>query len=266
MSWVTNAYLLTFGGFLLSGARAGDILGRRLMFIIGLGIFVVSSLLIGAARTPEWLIIMRAAQGVGSAILAPSTLALLQTNFAPGPGRRRAISYYASAAGVSASFGLVLGGILADWLSWRVGFFINLPIGAALMVAAFRYFRETDRRSGTFDFAGALTSTAGIILLVFGIVRSISSGWNDVATLEVMVAAILLLTTFVIIEWRARQPIMPLRLFASRERSGAYAARVLFLGANVGFFFFSTQFMQGVLGLTPTRPGWPFFPPWSRTS
>lgn len=260
LSWISNAYTLTFGGFLLLGARAGDILGRRRMFVTGLAIFATSSLLIGLAPSATWLIVARAVQGLGSAILAPSTLALLQTHFTAGAERNRAIALYASAAGVSASIGLVLGGILADWLSWRVGFFINLPIGVALMWVARRYIPETGKHSGKFDLAGALASTLGMSALVFGIVQSAVSGWNHALTLEALAMGLVLLALFVWIEWRAKQPIMPLRLFASKERSGAYLVRVLFLGANVGFFFFSTQYMQAVRGFSPAMTGLAFLP------
>lgn len=153
LSWVSTAYTLALGGCLLLGARAGDIFGRRRMFFIGLTIFSLASLAIGMSQTPAVMIAARAVQGLGSAILAPSTLALLQTNFEVGPERTRAVSYYAAAAGVSAAFGLVIGGILADWLSWRIGFFINLPIGIAMMIAAKRFIHETERSPGTFDTA-----------------------------------------------------------------------------------------------------------------
>lgn len=260
LSWVANAYTLTFGGFLLLGARAGDILGRRRMLITGLFVFTIASIAIGVARSPTLLIAGRAVQGIGSAILAPSSLALLQTNFPAGPERARAISYYASAAGISASVGLVLGGILADWLSWRVGFFINLPIGLAMILATRRYVTETAPAPGRFDILGALTSTLGMSALVFGIVRSATEGWSDPLTLQTLLAAGALLAVFILTEWRAKQPIMPLRLFASRGRVGAYTARFLFLGANVGFFFFSTQFMQGVGNFSPSSAGLAFLP------
>ncbi|QCP14407.1 MFS transporter [Pseudoduganella umbonata] len=260
LSWVSNAYTLVFGGFLLLGARAGDILGRRRMFIVGLSIFMVSSLMIGMAGTASWLVGARAVQGLGSAILAPSTLALLQTNFPAGPQRTRAISFYASAAGISASIGLVLGGVLADWLSWRVGFFINVPIGLGLIIAALRHIEETAQHPGTFDIAGAITSTLGMSALVFGIVDSVAAEGAPLRPAVAVLAGIILLSIFVFLEARAKQPIMPLRLFASRERSGAYAVRMLFLGANVGFFFFSTQYMQGVLGYSPAQAGLAFLP------
>jgi len=260
LSWVSTAYTLTFGGFLLLGARAGDILGRRFVFVVGLAIFAVASVLIGLAQTPASMVAARAFQGLGSAILAPSTLALLQANFPPGPERTRAVAYYAAAAGISASFGLVLGGILADWLSWRVGFFINLPVALGLIVAAYRYIVETEKHTGTFDFAGAVTSTLGMTALVFGITHSASAGWAAPGTIVATLLGVAFLLGFVLIEARAKQPIMPLGLFLSRERSGAYLARLLFLGANVGFFFFSTQYMQGVLGYSPAVTGLAFLP------
>jgi EmrB/QacA subfamily drug resistance transporter len=260
LSWVQNAYTLAFGGLLLLGARAGDILGRRRMFISGLALFSAASLLVGLAQTANWLLAGRALQGVGAAILAPSTLALLATNFAEGPERTRAVAFYGAVAGIGASAGLVLGGILTDWISWRVGFFINLPIGLALILGALRYLQETERRAGQLDLGGALSSTLGMIALVYGIVHSVSSGWHDPLTATSLLAAILLLLWFVRHEGHAVQPIMPLRLFASRERSGAYLARMLFLGGMMGFWFFMTQYLQGVLGFSPFQAGLAFLP------
>lgn len=260
LSWVSTAYTLAFGGCLLLGARAGDIFGRRRMFFVGLTIFSLASLAIGISQTPAVMIAARAVQGLGSAILAPSTLALLQTNFEAGPERTRAVSYYAAAAGVSAAFGLVIGGILADWLSWRVGFFINLPIGIAMMVAAKRYIHETDRTPGTVDVAGAIASTTGIVALVYGVIRSASTGWSDAMTEAWVGFGIVMLIVFAFIERRASHPIMPLSLFADSERSAAYGSRALFLGANVGFYFFVAQFLQSVMGLSSAEAGIAFLP------
>jgi EmrB/QacA subfamily drug resistance transporter len=260
LAWVQSAYALTFGGFLLLGARAGDILGRRRMFIAGLIVFTLASLVIGLAPSPAFMLSARAVQGIGAAVLALSTLALLQTNFAEGHERTRAVSYYSAVAGVAASVGLVLGGVLAEWLSWRVGFFINLPIGAAMIIAARRYIAETELQTGRFDVIGALTSTIGMSALVYGLIRSASAGWGDVVTIASLVTAVLLLVVFVLNELRAQQPIMPLRLLASRERVGAYAARMLFLGAMIGFFFFTTQFLKSVLDYGPSLTGIAFLP------
>lgn len=259
LSWVSTAYTLAFGGCLLLGARAGDIFGRRRMLLVGLAVFSLASLIIGVAQTPAIMIAARAVQGLGSAILAPSTLALLQTNFEHGPERTRAVSYYA-AAGVSAALGLVVGGLLADWLSWRVGFFINLPIGIAMMVAARRYVRETDLAPARLDLLGALTSTLGVVFLVYGVIRSASAGWHDPVTVISVGFGLLMLAVFTLVESRASQPIMPLTLFSDRERAAAYAARALFLGANVGFYFFVAQFLQSVVGLSPAAAGIAFLP------
>jgi EmrB/QacA subfamily drug resistance transporter len=260
LAWVQNAYTLTFGGLLLLGARAGDILGRRRMFMIGLCIFTISSLAIGLAQSPLWLIFARAFQGVGAAILAPSTLSLLSTNFAEGHDRTQAIAYYGAVAGIGASAGLVLGGIIADWLSWRVGFFINLPIGIALLLGAKHYLSETKRHSGTFDMTGAVFSTIGMSALVYGIIRSANTSWNDRQTVMALVSGVILIALFIIKEWRAKQPIMPLRLFSNKERVGAYSARFLFLGAMMGFWFFTTQFLQIVMGFSPFEAGLAFLP------
>jgi EmrB/QacA subfamily drug resistance transporter len=260
LSWVQNAYTLVFGGLLLLGARMGDIAGRRRMFVAGLALFTLASLAIGLAQSPAWLIGARAVQGVGAAILTPSTLALLSTHFPEGPARTRALSYYAAAAGVGASIGLVLGGLVADLVSWRLGFFINLPIGIALIVAARRCIAETPLRAGRFDLPGALTSTAGMGALVFGIVRAAEQGWGDPVTLASVASGLLLLAVFVWNESRAAQPILPLRLFASPERAAAYAARLLFLGGMVGFWFFMTQYLQQVLGMRPLHAGLAFLP------
>ncbi len=235
LSWVQNAYTLAFGGLLLLGARAGDILGRRRMFVTGLMLFTAASFAIGVAQSPAWLLGARAVQGVGAAILAPSTLALLSTHFAEGPARTRALAYYSAAAGVGASLGLVMGGLVADLVSWRVGFFINLPIGLAWVWGAQRYLAETPRRAGQLDVVGAITSTVGMTALVYGIVRSAEMGWGDGLTELSFIVGVLLIAFFMFHEARTAQPILPLRLFANRERNGAYAARMLFLGGMVGF-------------------------------
>ena len=222
LSWVQSAYTLSFGGLLLLGARAGDILGRRRMLVVGLALFTAASLAGGLAPSAAWLLGARVVQGVGAAIAAPSTLALLTTTFREGHARTRAIAYYSAVAGGGGSVGLVLGGILTDWLSWRWGLFINVPIGLAVILLAPRYLPETERRSGRFDVTGAVTSTVGMTALVYGFVRAASDGWSDRGTLASFAAGALLLAAFGLTETRAEQPITPLHLFASRQRSGAY--------------------------------------------
>lgn len=260
LSWVTNAYTLAFGGLLLLGARLGDIFGRRRMFIAGLSLFTLASMAIGLAQSADWLLAARAVQGAGAAVLAPSTLALLSTHFAEGPARTRALSMYAAAAGVGATLGLVLGGLFADLVSWRAGFFINLPIGVLLIVAARRHIAETRPQPGDFDLGGALSSTLGMTALVYGLVRAADVGWHDGLVSAALTGGLLMIAAFVVIERQVRQPILPLRLLASHERTGAYLARMLFLGGAAGFWFFSTQLLQGVLHFRPLLAGLAFLP------
>ncbi|WCB92506.1 putative MFS-type transporter EfpA [Baekduia alba] len=260
LSWVQSAYTLTFGGLLLLGARAGDILGRRRVFVVGIGIFTFASLLAGLAQSSTWLLAARALQGVGAAIAAPSALALLTTSFPEGHERTRALAAYSAVAGGGGSAGLVLGGMLTDWVSWRWGLFINVPIGLLMMYAAPRVLPETVKRPGRFDLTGALTSTLGMSAVVYGFVRAASDGWGDDVTMASFAAGIVLLVAFVLNERRAEQPITPLRLFASRERSGAYIARILVVGAMFGMFFFLTQYLQGVAGYSPLKAGIAFLP------
>jgi EmrB/QacA subfamily drug resistance transporter len=260
LSWVQNAYALTFGGLLLLGARAGDILGRRRVFMAGIALFTVSSLVAGLAQSPAWLLAARAVQGIGAAIAAPSTLALLTITFREGIERTRAVAWYSAVAGGGASLGLVLGGVLTQWVSWRSGLFINVPIGIALISLAPRYLPETEREPGRFDVAGAASSTLGMSAVVYGFVRAASEGWDDRLTIASFATGVALLAAFVITEMRAEQPITPLRLFASRERSGAYAARILVVSGMYAMFFFLTQYFQGVSGFGPLEAGAAFLP------
>jgi EmrB/QacA subfamily drug resistance transporter len=260
LSWVQSAYALTFGGLLLLGARAGDILGRRRTFIAGVALFTVASFLGGLAQTQGWLLGARALQGVGAAIAAPATLALLTTTFREGPERTRALAAYSAVAGGGGSVGLVLGGMLTDWISWRWGLWINVPVGAVLIWLAPRVLAETERRPGRFDLPGAATSTAGMTALVYGFVRAAEAGWGDALTVASFAVAAALLVTFVAVERRAPQPVTPLRLFASRQRAGAYGARMLLVGGMFSMFFFLSQYLQGVQGLSPLEAGMAFLP------
>ena len=260
LSWIQNAYTLTFGGFLLLGARAGDVLGRRRMFITGLGIFTIASLAIGAAQSPAWMITFRAVQGFGAAVLAPSTLALIATHFEEGHERNHALAWYAAAAGIGATLGLVLGGLLTSLISWRAGFLINLPIGALLITGTLRHIQETEHHTGRFDLAGALTSTLGMCSLVFGIVEAAEAGWGSALTQSAIAVGLILLATFVWIERHARQPLLPLELLTNSRRNGAYVARLLFLSGMAGFWFFTAQYLQGALGFTPMQAGLAFVP------
>ncbi|HET9873927.1 MAG TPA: MFS transporter [Propionibacteriaceae bacterium] len=260
LAWVQDAYVLVFGGLLLLGARLGDLLGRRRVFIVGLGVFVGASFLIGVAPSGGWLIAARALQGIGAAIVAPSSLSLLTASFPEGESRSKAVALYGATAGIGASLGLVVGGAAASWISWRAGFFINVPIGIAMIFLAPKYLPETPPRTGAFDLPGAVLATLGSSALVFGVLESSTRGWSDPLVLVTLAAAAALLAGLVVNEKRVAQPIMPLRLFSDRRRAGAYAARALYLGAMIGFFFFTTQLLQGVFGFTPLQAGLGFLP------
>ncbi|MFJ3667193.1 MFS transporter [Streptomyces sp. NPDC090106] len=260
LSWITNAYVLVFGGLLLLGARAGDMFGHRRMFVLSLVVFSVTSLLVGAAQAQWWLIAARALQGVGAAVLAPSALSLLTRSFAEGRARDRAMAAYSAVAGLGAALGLVIGGLAADLVSWRAGFFLNVPVGAVMMVMALRFLPETERRGGRFDVAGAVLATTGSTGLVLGIVTAADLGWSAPATVLPLGAGAVMLGLFVTVERRAAQPIVPLRLFSSRERSGAYLTRMLYMGAMMGFFFFTAQYVQSVYHWTPLQAGLAFLP------
>ncbi|MFT3953940.1 MAG: MFS transporter [Piscinibacter sp.] len=260
LSWVHTAYTLSFGGLLMAGARASDLFGRRRMLIAGLSLFVLSSLAIGLAQSPALLIAARAVQGLGSAILAPATLALLSVTFPEGAERTRALGWYGATAGVGASIGMVLGGVLADLLSWRAGFFINLPIGLALLWGVSRLVRDDRVQTGRLDLVGAVLSTLGMVLLVFGLVEAAEAGWRSPLAVLPLVVALLALVAFLRHEGRTAQPLLPLHLFASRVRSGAYVARLLFLAGVIGFWFYLTQYLQVVLGMRPLQAGMAFLP------
>jgi EmrB/QacA subfamily drug resistance transporter len=258
LAWVQDAYTLVFGGFLLLGARASDLLGRKRVFIAGLAIFVAASLSIALAPGAEWLIASRAVQGIGAAIVAPSALSLLTATF-EGQERARAIAWYAAMAGIGASLGLVIGGALTELVSWRAGFFVNVPIGIAMIILAPRFLPKIAPLQGRFDVLGAILSTLGVGGLVFAILHASEHGWAIESTISIAIGA-LSLALFVVVESRAPQPIMPLRLFASRERTGAYLTRFFYLAALIGFFYFTTQFLQRVLGFTALEAGLAFLP------
>ena len=260
LSWVVSGYMLTFGGLLLLGGRAGDILGRRRMFLAGIILFTVASMLGGLAPDAPLLLAARAIQGVGAAACAPSVIGLIMANFAEGRERVRALSYFSAVSGAGGSIGLVLGGMLTSWASWRWAFFINVPIGLALVLLAPRHIRETPRYPGRFDLAGALSATTAMTCLVYAFIRVSSNGWGDPGTVLAFAAAIVLLALLVVIERRAAQPILPLHLLSERNRAGAYLTMLFAIAGMFSTFFFLTQFVQSVLGFTPVEAGVAFLP------
>src|SRR5947209_7375340 len=224
LQWVVNAYTVTFAGFLLLGGRAADLIGRRLVFVSGLILFALASLAGGLADSQLTLIVARAVQGLGGAVIAPASLSILTSTFEEGPARNRAVGIWGAMGGIGGAAGVLLGGVLTDLLSWRWILFINVPIGVLAALAAQRLVAEgrSVQRGQSFDFTGAVTATLGLTVLVLGIVRTDATGWGSVETLGLIVAGLVLLAVFIGVEGRlARHPLMPLRIYRSRTLSAA---------------------------------------------
>ena len=265
LEWVVTAYAVTFGGLLLLGGRSGDLLGRRRIFIAGLLLFSAASLAGGFANSQEWLLIARAAQGIGGAMIAPTALALIMTTFPEGPPRNRAMGVYAAMSGGGAAIGLVVGGVLTTYLSWRWVLFVNVPIGILVAFMARYVLSESPRRTGRFDLPGAITGTGGVALLVYGLSNASTdqagiSHWGDTKVVFSLVAAAVLLVTFGLIEWRSRHALLPLRVLTDRNRGGAYLIMLFLATAMFGIFFFLTIFVQEVLGFSAVKAGVAFLP------
>ena len=275
LEWVVNAYALTFGGLLLLGGRAGDILGRRRVFIAGIVLFSVASLLGGFATSEAWLLAARAVQGVGGAIVAPTALALVTTTFPEGPPRNRAMGVYAAMSIGGAAVGLLAGGLLTTYLSWRWVLFVNVPIGVVVALLAPRAIAAAPRREttagqprarrGGFDIPGAITSTLGLAALVYGLSSAATSAngvshWGDTKVIVSLVAAVVLLSVFLVIESRSPHALMPLRIFRNRNRSGAYLIMLCVGTAMFGMFFFLTIFVQTVWGYSALKTGVAYLP------
>lgn len=260
LSWVLHAYTLAFGGLLLLGARSGDIFGLRPVLLIGIGLFTVASLLGGLAVNAELLLVARAAQGLGAALAAPQALALLALMFPEGPARARALGLYAAVSIGAGTLGLLLGGVLTQYMTWRWVFFVNVPVGLVMLVLSPHALVHTERRRGSFDLAGAIVGTLGMTGLVYGLVNAATNGWGQIETLGPVVASGALLVGFVFVESRAAQPITPLRLFADRSRAAAYLGRLLLTGAFAGVFYFMTLFLQRIMHLSPVATGLAYVP------
>ncbi|MFD5164275.1 MFS transporter [Streptomyces hawaiiensis] len=259
LAWIVNSYALAFGGLLLLGGKAGDLFGRRRMFQVGIMVFTLASLLGGLAPNEGLLIGARVLQGVGAAIAAPSALALITTTFPAGKARNTAMGVYAAMAGVGATVGLLLGGILTDGLDWRWVFYVNIPIGLAVL-AGTKTLVEAERHPGRLDVPGAITGTGGLIALVYGITRGGEHGWTNGLTLASFAAAVVLLAVFLVLQSRVADPMMPLRLFKDRNRSGSYAT-MLFIGAGMfATFYFLTLYMQLILGYSAVKTGFAYLP------
>ncbi len=261
MTWALNAYTLAFGGLLLLGGRMGDIFGRRRMFVLGLGLFTTGSFLAGIAANFPLLLAGRAVQGIGGAIASPTALSLITTEFEEGEARTKALGVYAAVSGAGAALGLLLGGILTNYLSWRWVLFVNVPIGIVLMVGATLYVHESGRLKGKFDFGGALLSVAGMVSTVYGFIHVAHSGWSNTETFVVFTAAVVLLVGFVVYEaFVVAEPMMPMRIFENRNRGGAYLVMFVVGAAMFGMFYFITFFVQGVRDFSALKTGFAFLP------
>jgi EmrB/QacA subfamily drug resistance transporter len=262
LQWVVNAYVLTFGGFMLLGGRAADLLGRRRVFMAGLVLFSLASLAGGLAETPGLLIGARAVQGLGAAILAPAALSIVTVTFAEGAERNKALGVWGAVAGSGGAAGVLLGGILTDSLGWQWVLFVNVPIGIAAAAIAPTLLAES-RREGVereFDLLGALTSTAGLTVLVYAVVKAVDNGWGSTTTLGLLALSVVLLGAFVLTESRARQPLMPFRVFRIGSVAGANATGVLTGAALFSMFFFISLYMQQILGFDALEAGLAYLP------
>jgi EmrB/QacA subfamily drug resistance transporter len=265
LEWVVNAYALAFGGLLLLGGRAGDLLGRRRMFIAGLVLFSAASLAGGFATSQAWLLTARAVQGAAAAVVAPAALALIATTFSEGKPRNQAMGVYAMMSVAGSVVGLIAGGLLVTYVSWRWVLFVNVPIGAVTALAAPRVLRESGRQAGRFDLPGAITGTAGVAALVYGLSNAATtpdgvSHWGDAKVVASLASAAALLAAFAVIELRSRQALLPVRLLRSRDRSGAYLIMLCVGTSAFGMYFFMTLFMQLIWGYSALRTGMAYLP------
>jgi len=265
LEWVVNAYALAFGGLLLLGGRSGDLLGRRRVFIAGILVFTLASLLGGFATSQEWLLTARVLQGIGGAFAAPTALSLIAVTFPEGPPRNRAMGVYAGMSVAGGTVGLLASGLLLTYANWRWVFFVNVPIGLAVALLAPRVLGESERRRGRFDLPGAITGSLGLAALVYGLVNAATtpdgvSHWGDTKVIVSLAAAAVLLVAFGFIEVRSKHALMPIRVLRSRDRTGAYLVSLCIGTGLFGMFFFLTLFVQNVLGYSPLRTGVAYLP------
>src|SRR5213595_216685 len=262
LSWVLNAYTLMFGGFLLLGGRLADRLGRRRLFVAGIAVFSGASLLCGISQSEGMLLVARGLQGLGGALVSPAALSNILTTFAEGPERNRALAVWGAIAGAGGAVGLLLGGVIVELLTWRWVFFVNLPIGAAVVALAPRIVPEsrTESALGGYDIEGAVTITGGTIALVFTLIKAESWGWGSGRTLAGFAVAAALIAAFLVIEHRHENPLVPLRIFANRSLAAADATFLLVAAGLFGMFFFCTLYLQQVLGYTALKTGVAYLP------
>ncbi len=261
LSWVINAYVLTFGGFLLLGGRMADLLGRRRMFIVGLVLFGVASLLGGVAQNDVWLVAARAVQGLGAALISPAALSIVTTTFSEGAERNRALGVWGAVAGAGGAAGVLLGGVLTEYFGWEWVLLVNTPIAVVAALLAPRLLDESsDQRASTFDIPGAVTVTAGLSLLVYGLVNAEKAGWESTETIAILAIAVALVVVFIGIESRTKHPLMPFSIFRLRTLRGANLSALFIAMALFSMFFFISLYLQQVLGYEPLEAGLAYLP------
>jgi EmrB/QacA subfamily drug resistance transporter len=263
LSWVLNAYTLIFGGFLLLGGRAADRLGRRRLFMAGIALFSGASLICGLSQSEGMLLVARGLQGLGGAMVSPAALSIILTTFAEGHERNRALAVWGAIAGAGGAIGLLLGGVIVEALSWRWVFFVNVPIGAAVLALAPRIVPESRSESvsrGGYDAEGAVTITLGTIALVFTLIKANSWGWTSGRTLAGFAIAAALIVAFLFFERRHPDPLLPLRIFSNRSLAAADATFLLVAAALFGVFFFCTLYLQQILGYNALKTGIAYLP------
>jgi EmrB/QacA subfamily drug resistance transporter len=261
LAWVVNAYLLTFGGFLLLGGRLGDIFGHRLMFLAGISLFTLASLLCGIANSQELLVVSRAVQGLGGAVVSAVSLSLVMTLFTETAERAKAMGVFGFVASGGGTLGVLLGGVLTDVLSWHWIFLVNIPIGIAVFLLSLRLLPAgSGLGTGKVDVAGAVTVTGALMIAVYAIVNGNDVGWTTARTLGLLAASAVLLVLFLAIESRVESPLVPLRLFKLRNLATANVIGVLWSAAMFAWFFLSALYLQLVLGYSPLQVGLTFLP------
>ena len=262
LQWIVNAYALAFGGFLLLGGRAGDLLGRKRLFLGGLVVFTAASLLDGLSGSQGMLIGARSLQGLGAAFISPAALAIISTTFEEGSERAKALGVWAAIAIGGSAVGLIVGGALTQLLTWPWIFFINVPVGIAVFALSLRYLPESKEEAAhrSFDVAGAVTVTAGLMSLVFAIVQVPEKGWTSVQTISTFVLSAVLLVAFVVIEQRSKAPLVRLSIFRVRSLTTANATMFLVGSGLFAMFFFNSLYIQRVLGYGPLKAGLAFLP------
>jgi EmrB/QacA subfamily drug resistance transporter len=265
LEWVVTGYAVTFGGLLLLGGRAGDIFGRRRMFVSGIVVFSLSSLFGGLATSEAWLIAARALQGIGAAMAAPAALSLIAVTFPEGKQRTRALSVYAAMTGMGGAIGLIAGGLLTTYATWRWVFFVNVVIGVPLLLGTRYAIPETKRHPRRFDLPGVMTGSLGFALLVYGLSHGATgpdgvSHWGDASTVAALAGAAASLTSFFVIEARTAEPLLPLRILRDRNRIGVYVMLLFLAAAFFGMFFFVTLFLQTIWGYSAIKAGAAYLP------